>query len=216
MSLNDLKTQWEVYELYLKCLAIVIAGAWAVWLFFVLRQREAARAELRKTEVDIRTAEADLCKTEVEIRSIELQAKQQAVIEVELDATTHATADGRFALLATATLTNKGSRNTRILWKEKPPAFKARPLIFNGVTSSFGDAVECRPRMTKDPERQPVSHIVRAGGCERIAFALEVPQAGIYLLTFRGTVDEEERAVSMQTGAQLPVAWTAGRYIVIG
>ena len=72
---------------------------------------------------------------------------------------------------------------------------------------------EFRVMQTGNPRSEAVSHIVRAGATESIPFLFRVSCPGIYLLSFRGAVAEQEREDARKLGAELPSAWT-GRKIV--
>jgi hypothetical protein len=74
---------------------------------------------------------------------------------------------------------------------------------------------EFRVPLTLQPDLEPVSHVIRAGGAESIPFAIRVTTPGLYLLSFRGMVDEEERRVSETTGAELPVSWTGSKFVLV-
>jgi hypothetical protein len=69
--------------------------------------------------------------------------------------------------------------------------------------------------MTLDPQFDARAHIVRGNGKEALSFVAKVPSPGIYLLSFRGVVDEADRIQSAKQGAAWPVAWTANRHVVV-
>jgi len=69
---------------------------------------------------------------------------------------------------------------------------------------------------TKDPSKPAVSHVLRAGTTENLTFAFQTDQRGLYLLSFRGAVDEDVRKEAERYGVQMPTAWTAKRYVSVG
>ena len=202
MALVDVKTWAEIVEIGFKCLAIVTAGVWAVLLLFMLRQREQAQANLRKTDA--------------EIRRLDLESRKQAVVRVDINPTVHRDPDGSgYIILATVDLTNRGSRNTQVKWRNEPPAFYVRPARFGtDGRPEYEDAAEFRVLATLNPDHEPPSHVIRAGGMESIPFAFRVSSPGLYLLSFRAAVDEQERSVSMESGATKHVAWTGSKYVL--
>src|SRR5215207_9108861 len=110
MTAAEIKPWAEIIEIALKCVAILAAGFWAVSLHKILRHREAAQAGLRKIEA--------------EIRELDLKVKQQAVVRVDIHPTVHQDREGGgYLILTTVDLANRGTRNTRIKWRDQLPAF---------------------------------------------------------------------------------------------
>jgi len=207
-------------ELILKVAVVLFGGTWAVLLFRLLRQREQAQINLRRSEADIRH-------TEAQILDLELKTKQ-AVVLVDMRVETYRHRDA-YIIYAVVELTNCG-RNTRIIWKDQPPAFSVRMVklneehhgpsrripMQNGIEDRDYDLIgEFRVLRTLDPKAEARSHIVRAGGKESLPFTALVPSPGLYLLSFRGVVDEKDRAEAAKLGVELPVAWTGNRYVFV-
>jgi hypothetical protein len=76
--------------------------------------------------------------------------------------------------------------------------------------------IRFRVPLTFNPKSGAVSHVIRAGTTESIPFALKVASAGLYLLSFRGVVDAEERTEAERLGLHLPEAWTGNKYVLVG
>ncbi len=51
---------------------------------------------------------------------------------------------------------------------------------------------------------------------ESILIAFKVASAGLYLLSFRGAVDGENRAEAVRLGGQLLEVWTGNKYVLVG
>lgn len=199
MTLDDAKKLAEIA-------ALAVAGAWAIYGFVILRHREKAAAELRKLEFDSKKAE--------------LEGRAVAVVRAELTATSTPRQDGPgYCILAEVTLTNAGMRDTRIKWQGEPPAFLVRRAEFSadGAPRFPDPPVEVRVRQARDPNAEAVSHLVRAGGTQRLTFAANVAAPGIYFVSFRGVLAPDEQAVSVDAGAASsnPLSWTAARYVVV-
>lgn len=199
MPLEDIKRLVEIA-------LMALAAAWGVVGFLMLKQRQKAIADVRKVDLESKRLELDL--------------RQTANIEVEIVATSQPEVDGTgYFVLAEVTLSNLGSRDTRILWEGKPAAFSIRRTTFNanGQPQFTSPAIELRARQARDPNAEPVSTVVRASGKQRLAFAARVPEAGLYLLAFRGAVEEREAEVSVEAGAQKlnPMAWTGTKFLVV-
>ena len=114
-------------------------------------------------------------------------------------------------------LANRGSQNTKINWKDEPPAFHVRLAKFDADGKpKYDPPTRFRVPLTFSPKSGPISHIIRAGTTESIPFAFKVASAGLYLLSFRGTVDAEECAEAERLGLQLPEAWTGNKYVLVG
>ena len=114
-------------------------------------------------------------------------------------------------------LTNRGGRSTRIKWKDEPPAFYVRLAKFGADGKpDYDPPTEFRVPLTLNPDFEPPSHVIRAGGTESIPFAASVSSPGLYFLSFRGLVNEKERAEAQELGTKMPVAWTGNRYVLVG
>jgi len=213
----DLKTRIDLIELILKIVVAIGAGVWAVFLFRLLKQRELAQAALRKSEAEISDIEKKCKLADAQIRDLDLKARQQAVVTVAIQSTVQRSPEGGYILLAVVTLVNSGGRNTQIKWKDELPAFSLRQVKFHDDgTVSYEVVKELRVPLTLNPQAEPRSHILRAGGTESIHFPIHVSISGVYLLSFRGVVDETERKESAKLGAELPLAWTGSRLVFIG
>lgn len=199
MTLYDAKTLAEI-------VAILLAGTWAVYGYFVFRQREKASAELKHIEIETRKAELDLRRT--------------AVVKTEISVTVNPCLDfDGYCLIAEATLINQGKRDTRLQWKGEVPALSVRRVVFNdeGAPTFPENPVLLSVRQTKNPNNEATSHIVRAGSEETISFALRISSPGVYLLSFRGVLAPDEKIVSAEAGAHSSsgFSWTATKYVVI-
>jgi hypothetical protein len=209
----------KIGELELKIVVAIGAGAWAVALFLLLRQRELAQAALRKSEAELRDIEKQGKVADAQILDLELKAKQQAVVTVTIQSTVRRSPEGGYILLAVVKLANRGSRNTKINWKGELPAFYVRQVKFDADGMPSYDLVNQKQLsvpLTKNPEVKSKSHILRAGGTESIHFPIHVSISGVYLLSFRGVVDKQERAEAAKVGAKSPVAWTGNRLVFVG
>jgi hypothetical protein len=98
---------------------------------------------------------------------------------------------------------------------------QARRPELRGVGEAWVPVLGRRPQefrvpLAFHPNDEAESHIIRAGGIESIPFALRVPVAGLYLLSFRGLVDVLEQPVAQELGAKKGTAWTCNRYVLVG
>jgi hypothetical protein len=199
MPIEDIKRLVEIA-------LMALAAAWGVVGFLMLKQRQKAIADVRKIDLEAKRLELDL--------------RQTANIEVQIVATSQPDCTGTgFLVLAEVTLSNVGSRDTRIVWAGRPAAFSVRLTTFNaqGQPQFESPAVELRTRQARDPNIEPVSTVVRAKGKQRLTYAARVPEAGLYLLAFRGTVEDREAEVSVEAGAQKanPMAWTGTKFLAV-
>ena len=209
-------------------MALLIGGAWAIFGFRVLRRRERADAELKKLTLEMRDLElsehkhgADISKLDAETRKLtleEVKLRGQAAVHVAIAASCRRAHDqSGFYIFANVTLTNSGTHDTRIKWQGEPAPFSVRPVRFppNEPPRFDAAALELRVRQTRNPNEDAVSHVVRASASERLAFVAHIASPGVYLLAFRGAVDESERKASSEAGAILPTSWTAQEYLIV-
>lgn len=199
MTLESVKTLAEVS-------ALALGGLWAIFVLIGLKQREKARADLRKTEL--------------EMRKIELELRRIAVVRTDISAASFRRPDGPgYCVVAQVSLTNTGGREARIEWDSATPAFFVRRTSFgtDGAPSFSERPIVMRARQARDANAEVVSTIIRPGAVEHLAFAAHVQEPGIYLLSFRGPVAPPDHIVSVEAGAAKhnPTSWTAHRYIIV-
>jgi hypothetical protein len=119
-------------------------------------------------------------------------------------------------IIAVVELTNCGSQNARIIWKDQPPAFSVRLVRQDENREADYELIgEFPVPLTLDPKGEALSHVVRAGGKVSLPFTARISSAGLYLLSFRGVVDEKDRAEAAKLGVKLPTAWTGIRYLFV-
>ena len=194
----------DLIELGLKIIAVFGAGIWAFAVLRLLRKDDNATVLARDAEA--------------RIKELELRAKLQAALAVDIRPTIARSLDGDgYLITAVVELANRGSQNTKINWKDEPPAFHVRLAKFDADGKpKYDPPLRFRVPLTFNPKSGAVSHVVRAGTTELIPFAFKVAAAGLYLLSFRGVVDGEERAEAERLGLSLPEAWTGNKYVLVG
>jgi hypothetical protein len=210
-----------IADLVFKLVVAFLAATWTVALLFVLRQRELAQANLRKSEIDIKHVEKQIIDLELMTR--------QAVIMINIESTVRRIEDA-YIVLALVEITNCGTQNACIRWKHPPrqddepdpgpdpdPAFNVRRVkLCEGGCIEHELIASRRVPMTYNPASDAYSHVVRAGGKETLPFAVKVPSPGLYLLSFRGVVDKKDRIEAEKLKVNLPVAWTGNRHVLVG
>ncbi len=209
MKLVDTKTLSEIVEIaktLFEIAALTLAGFWAVYGFFVFRQRDQAAAELRRTELDAQRIVQELRKV--------------AIIRPEISAEITEGASGVFLLFAEVFIRNDGSRDTRLSWRGGSAAFSITRVEYggDGIPVFLDDPIRLHVRLTLNPEQHAVSHVIRAGASERLTFTARLPGAGVYLLSFRADLDQRELIVSQGAGTRRgnSVSWTATKFIYAG
>ena len=199
MLIEDIKRLVEI-------VLMALAAGWAIVGFFMLKQRQKAIADVRKVDL--------------EAKKLELDLRQTANVEIEIQASSHVDfAATGYWVVVEVKLNNIGGRDTRIEWQGQPAPFSIRRTTFNaGGTPQFtSPPLELRARQARDPNSEPVSTILRAKGSQRLAFAARVGESGLYLLAFRASVGKREAEVSAEAGAQKfnPTSWTGTKFIVV-
>jgi hypothetical protein len=220
----DFKEWIEVIGLGLKIAVAVAAGIWAVFLLKALRRRELAQAELLRKDADIRDIEfkqkqaiADyelkVRQADAQIKEMKNRMKQEAIVSVDIQPTVYRSPDRNgYIILTVVVLTNHGTRDTTIQWKE--PAFFVRFINFDPQGKvEYAQETKLQVMLTRNPTVPAPSHRVRAGGTESLTFILRVPVPGLYLLSFLGPVDQQTRE---EVGGTLPGAWTGNKYVLVG
>ena len=194
----------DLIELGLKFVALFGAGIWAFAVLRLLRQSGSATV-----------LPGDLA---ARIREIELLAKLQPAIAVDIHpAIARSLDEDGYIITAVVELANRGSLQTKINWKDEPPAFHARLANFDADgRPKYEPPVRFRVPLTSNPKSAAISQVIRAGATKSIPFAFKVPTAGLYLLSFRGGIDGEERAEAARLGLPLPEAWTGNKYVLVG
>ena len=186
----------DLIELGLKFVALFGAGIWAIAVLRLLRQSGSATV-----------LPGDLA---ARIREIELRANLQPAIAVDIRPTiTRSLNEDGYIITAVVELANRGNLHTKVTWKDEPPAFHARLAHFDADgRPKYDPPVRFRVPLTSNPKTAAISQVIRAGSTKSIPFAFKVQAAGLYLLSFRGGIDGEERAEAERLGLPLPEAWT--------
>jgi hypothetical protein len=159
----------ELIELCLKVLAVLGAGVWAFTVLRVLTNSDTANASLRNSEASI--------------KELELRAKQQAVVSVDIKPAVQRSMDGDgYVITAVVELANRGAQNTTINWKDQPPAFHVRLAKFDADGKpKYDPPTRFRVPLSLNPRSGAVSHVIRPGATESIPFHSRSPrQAFIY------------------------------------
>ena len=236
----DVKTWLAMIETVLKVVVAFVAGLWAFFLLFHLRQRARATAEIQKIQIDAEKAKVDIEKQkndmqinhiktlidldnhrsesiseELKIQELELKIRKQVNVSVNIEVD-DSVARKDHPLITTVSVTNHGNEATKIKWHGEPPAFAVRFVSFdvNGK-AQYSGLKEFPVMLTRDPTQPALSHVIRAGATETLLFAFQPHQPGLYLLSFRGATDDDVREEARKYGVQLPTAWTAKRYVYV-
>jgi len=107
MPIEDIKRLVEI-------VLMAVAAGWAVVGFFMLRQRQKAIADVRKVDL--------------EAKKLELDLRQTANVEIEIQASSHVdSAATGYWVIVEVKLSNIGGRDTRIEWQGQPAPFSIRP-----------------------------------------------------------------------------------------
>ena len=187
---------------------LIVGGLWALISFKALREIAYRRIQIEKSEVERR-------KTEAEIRQIELGNKQQAVLDISIEASQQSLPnDPARYVSAVVEIVNNGSRNTRLPTSRDPFTVRTVELKEDG-SFEFVEGRTYMVRRASNPMKPPPNVIVRAGGRERIPFFFRVDGPGLYLLTFRVTMDEKEQEVAREEGFAYAGSWVAKRYVIV-
>jgi hypothetical protein len=192
MTIDEVKNVAQIVALF-------AASAWAIYGFFVLKQREKAAADLRK---------------------VELESRQIAVVNFDIAATCERRPDvAGYCILTDVTMTNNGKRDTRLQWDGEWPAFAVWRTSFapDGAPRFADKPILVPVSQRRDPRADAIATILRAGETQRKSFAVTVSEPGIYLLSFRAVLAPEEHKVSDQAGRdpRNSVSWGVTKYIVV-
>src|SRR5450631_418897 len=198
------KSWIDLIELGLKVIALFGAGLWAFAVLRLLRHGDSADGVARNADA--------------RIRELEMREKLQAALAVDICPAITRSPDGDgYLITAVVELANHGSQNTKINWKDEPPAFHVRLAKFDADGKpKYDPPLRFRVPLTFNPKSGAISQVIRAGTTESIPFAFKVASAGLYLLSFRGVVDGEERAEAEMLGLHAPDAWTGNKYVLVG
>jgi hypothetical protein len=187
MSLNDAKTYAEIVEIAFKVIALILAGFWALYGFYVFRQRQKAVTDLRKVEA--------------ETASLELQAKRRAVLDISINHQCHKDLDSDgYVLVVQIVLVNGGVSPAYIQFEDdNPPVRVHRVVLDGGGGMSFPDSpIALGIRNTSDPTKLARSRLIRAGGTSRLSTVVRLPQGGVYLTSFRVEMDDANRQAMLE------------------
>jgi hypothetical protein len=228
----DIETWLSIIGTALKVLVALGGGLWAFFLLFHLRKRAQADAaiendrwdtEKKKDEIqishikllmDYEKHRIGAQSEEAKIKELEFKIRKQVSVSVDIQVDM-SSASQDYIVIVTVALTNHGNEATKIAWVNQPPAFSVRHVAFDNDGLHHGPSRDFPVMSTRDPTIPALSHIIRAGTTETLTFAFQPEQPGLYLLSFRGAVDEDVRKGTEIYGIRMPTAWTAKRYVFV-
>ncbi len=188
---------------FFEILTMLAIGGWSIFGFVVLKKRQKSLAELRKVDAETK-------KIEHELRSV-------AVLKIEIDVKSIKFKE-KFILFTDVIVTNEGKRDTRLQWEGEYPALTVRKVTFSdGGIPKFSKPIELTVRQTINPNLDSVSHDSRVGQIQKFPFVTSVLEEGLYLVSFRVVMSDEEKSISVELGSN-PVnrfSWTAKKYILV-
>jgi hypothetical protein len=111
-------------------------------------------------------------------------------------------------------ISNSGNRDTRIEWQGNQFLVDLVKFVV-GKEAEYSRVMEMFVPITRYRQFPAKSHTIRAGGTESISFGFQVPEPGLYLLSFRAVPDEKAIKEVENLGALAPVAITTSKYVWI-
>jgi hypothetical protein len=182
--IHDPKILIAAGDLILKVAVALFGGIWAVLLLSLLRQREQAAVNIRKSEAEIRDLDLKKKHVEAQISDLELKTRQAVIlVDIRVEICRHR---DDYIIVAVVELANCGSQNTRIIWEGQPPAFSVRMIRFNNDGGVDYDLIGAfRVPLTLDPKSEAPSHVVRAGGKESLPFTARIIPRPVFVVVSR-------------------------------
>lgn len=205
----------EILE-WLKILAIIFAGGWAVFLLIALRQIATARAQLDILQSNREQAIQDVQKSQLEIQELDYRLKVQPVIRTRIltSLQQNVPQDG-WLLFATVEIENTGSAPARLLYENEDPFLVTKVDFDKEGKPKFGKPTTLWVAQARDPSASAPAMIIRAGGQESMPFVLRLQHPGLYLVSFRAEVGSVDRKSleGLKIPEWRPVSWTAKKYV---
>jgi hypothetical protein len=206
MDIAVIMTYAEVLEIGLKSVALILAGAWAVFGFIVFRQRATATTALRKVQAEV----ADL----------ELSAKRRAVLDISINHEVFSQRGEGVLIGLEVVITNSGVGPAYLQFSESEPTI----CLWRVEVGTDGSQSYAEPLMrlhvprASSPATAARARVVRAGGVTRIPTIARVSQGGVYLATFRVPMDGSNRESMLEAGAskERKHTWSGMAFIVVG
>ena len=207
MSAAELKTYAEITEIAFRITALIVGAAWAVYAFFVFRQRETAVTALKKAES--------------EAASLELAARRRAVLDIAVNSQAHPdSASHGYILAIQIVITNAGVAAAYMKFDEAKPSIRVHRVDFDerGVTTFSDSPIFLSVRNASDPTKPARSRVIRAGGTSRLSTVLRIPEPGVYAVSFRVPMDAANTVAMREAGADpTKVAyWSATSFACVG
>ncbi|HEY6230733.1 MAG TPA: hypothetical protein VIW64_05690 [Pyrinomonadaceae bacterium] len=188
MPLGDLKELAAAMQNLAVTLAILVGGAWTLYTFMRLRYIEKSKAELKE---------------------LEQRTREQAVVDVNLEAVQLATDDGTRVVSATAVVKNKGNRNVYL---------DLQVARWSTARVSFDSDGGVILRDKKGADFDFVGHWVRVGGVVRFPTVISIREAGIYRIEFAVPVSPSD-VLSPSQKAQNETSrkwwWIGRKYVAV-
>ena len=192
------------FDEWFKIVTALFAAGWAVLVYVLIR---------------LPLARAGLLKSQMEQDEYQRKKSLKAGLSLGIQATVHRNPGGRgYVIVAVVTITNRDdSEIKRIEWKGAEAPFHGRLAEFksNGEPEYVRDRA-LFVRKTSQPNDKAEGHRIRPGATESLSFAIVVSDPGVYLLSFRIPVDQEDQKAAKARHMDLPATWTCNTHVVVG
>ncbi len=227
-QLEGFKSKTEALRNIVTSVALGIAGIWALFNFFSLRQSALAEASLRESEQRL-----------TQWTAVEAKIEARQLIETSTE---------NLTILAEVELTNKGKRPARLVYKPKDAKLSgSNPAIpqiavakvefredgspqFTGERQAFDSSIKSsllniparKLSMGTDDlsnkDREVVTwQLLRVGPTYTLPFVVRVPDPGLYFVDFRVRIGEdpqEQEVFKKEFGRNRPSATLSGSTFV--
>jgi len=174
----------EVVKNYVTALAIVVGGAWALYQFSALLEREKARIEVESLRIGLETDR--LSAAEARRQALLRDELKGGTLQIEIDARAEAEGDG-FVVLGAVAIANISDIRVDISLDPAQSALELRRLVPRGGTVLTADAQSWQPR---DHEGPIAGMTALPGRRLSIPFAFWVDRPGVYLISFEAGIAE--------------------------
>lgn len=176
--------------------AVILGGAWTAYTFRALGARERARFERDKAEFDLEVEKA-------------MQARQANFgLDVSVEAKQEQSPDNiGYYIAALVKITNKGSRNKVIDFKNSPLRVLQAGFDEKG-NSHIYDLIQ--------QENFTPGTVLRAGATETYPYLVRVPRPGFYFINIEIELNEDELKVFKESrGPAEKGVWGGSTYVFV-
>ncbi|MCG7499343.1 hypothetical protein MHO82_20980 [Vibrio sp. Of7-15] len=197
----------ENFHYLILAIAVLFGGAWTLYTFDALNQKEKALQELDQTEQNLKKAKLELKDLQDKIDGTDSSFIEISHEQIKLS-------NGNIGVIVNVLVQNTGTNDVDMKWKKSP-------LSVYKVETRNGDeqrlSNELTPKIYDDvfPKKKYLQNLyLFVGAKKHLSFYVELSDPGLYYLMFKAKTDKELSDKLKKAGKSNGI-WFSSKYIYL-